>query len=65
MENVRQDIVDYLFHVASVEVGSIFGPREREVVEFCAHWVQNELDQEWKQKRAAQLAREAAATSEG
>lgn len=40
----RESIVRYLRRIARTEVGTILSPRDREVVGWCAAWVENQLD---------------------
>lgn len=49
----RASIARYLFHIASMQVGGILGPQSREIVDFCAHWVENRLDEKWAAEMAA------------
>jgi hypothetical protein len=49
--NERDQIADYLAHVASVEIGSMIDSfTAREVLEFASHWIRNELDTKWAQE---------------
>ena len=46
----RSNIVAYLRHCARVDIGSILSPPSREVVEWCASWIENDLDVKWRAK---------------
>lgn len=52
---VRENIAAYLRHVASVEVGTILTPAGREIVGWCASWVENRLDEKWLKDKLVEL----------
>ena len=49
-KDARASIVRYLRHIASVEVGSMLSPQGREIVDWCASWVENRLDEKWAEE---------------
>ena len=53
LETIREGIAEYLEHVASVEVGSVLSPQQRELVGMCSSWVRNQLDEKWAKERGA------------
>ncbi len=48
LETYREDIAEYLEHVASVQVGSMLTDDGREIVSWCASWVRARLDEKWR-----------------
>lgn len=46
----RAEIVAYLRHCARVDIGSVMSRPQRDVVEWCASWIENELDRKWSAK---------------
>jgi hypothetical protein len=46
-DEVRENIRAYLQHIADIDIGTVLSPQGREIVGFCAAWVQNRLDEEW------------------
>lgn len=57
-EETRESIASYLEMVAKTEVGSLLNEKERELVDFCAAWVRNELDLKSRGDRAAERSAE-------
>lgn len=55
-DQVRENIRAYLQHIADIDIGTVLSPQGREIVGFCASWVQNRLDEEWLADKVVPLA---------
>jgi hypothetical protein len=53
-EEERARAVAYLKRVAATDVGTILTKQSREVVDFCAHWLENGLHEKWAQETGFQ-----------
>jgi len=56
MSPERESIIAYLRMIASCEVGTILTPESREIVGWCASWIENRLDDAHHAARAALAA---------
>jgi len=53
MANERENIVCYLRHCATMQIGTVLSSESREIVGWCASWIENRLDEKWARDVAA------------
>jgi hypothetical protein len=63
--DARTGIARYFRHIERMEVGSIFSKASREIVGFCAAWIENRLDEKWQEEIDAQREAERKARASG
>jgi hypothetical protein len=49
-----ESIVRYFRHIEIMEIGSVASKATREIVGWCASWIENRLDEKWREEVDAQ-----------